>query len=149
MTDKPEELTPEKLSKSSLKELGRFGYTPIPSEQNVPLASPSDSSTSSPKDVFGLVLLLGGVQPIWQLNSLFCYRGLWQDDRNKTLPVDATISRQNVVLTIATGTSGTNQSLTLQTRRQLLNYVTNGRCTNISNVKSEFIVSCISILEVQ
>ena len=49
MADKPEELTHEKLSQSSLKEFGRFGYTPIPSEQNVPLESPSESSTSRPR----------------------------------------------------------------------------------------------------
>ena len=134
MANKREEVTHKKLSYSSSKEFGRFGYAPIPSEQN-PLESSSESSTSSPRDVFGLVLLLGGVQPIWQLNSLFCYRGLWQDDRNKTLSVSASTSHQYVVLTIATGTSGANQSLTLQIRRQLLNYVTNGICMNLSIFK--------------
>jgi hypothetical protein len=151
MAEKPEELTDNKSSQVSWKEFGNSGHTPIPSEQNVSLdSSPkSSTSTSSSKNNFGLVLLLGGVQPIWQLNSLFCYRGLWQDDRNKTLPANSLTSRQNVVLTIATGTSGSIQSLILQTRRQLLNYATNGKCMNLSTFKSEFIVSCISIVEVQ
>lgn len=85
---------------------GRFGYTPIPSEQMVPLETPSgdESRLSSPTDVFGLVLLLGAVQEIWQLNSLFCYRGLWQDDRKRNLLTEPQASRQEVVLTIATGT---------------------------------------------
>ena len=85
---------------------GRFGYTPIPSEQMVPLETPSGdkSRLSSPTDVFGLVLLLGAVREIWQLNSLFCYRGLWQDDRKRDLRTEPQASRQEVVLTIATGT---------------------------------------------
>jgi hypothetical protein len=89
-------------SEKGTKASGRFGYTPMPSELNVPVhTTDSDSSTSSPLDVFGLVLLLGAVRPIWQLKSLFCYRGLWHDDRVEMAPQE----RQEVVLTIATGNS--------------------------------------------
>ena len=111
MTNKPNELIYDMLSQVSLGESGRFGHTPIPSEENLPLESSSESSRSSPKDVFGLVLLLGGVQPIWQLKSIFCYRGLWQDDRKKSLTVNSSTCHQNVVLTIATGNSRVIQSL--------------------------------------
>ena len=111
MTNKPNELTQMGLSQPSLRQTGRFGHTPIPSEQNFSLESSSDSLTSSPKDVFGLVLLLGAVQPIWQLQSIFCYRGLWQDDRKKSLTVNSSTCHQNVVLTIATGNSRVIQSL--------------------------------------
>jgi hypothetical protein len=85
---------------------GHFGSTPIPSEQMVPLENPcgDESRLSSPTDVFGFVLLLGAVQEIWQLNSLFCYRGLWQDDRKRNLRTEPQAPRQEVVLTIATGT---------------------------------------------
>jgi len=98
----------QRLTNEQLESIpsGRFGYTPIPSEYMIPLETPSDdeSRLSSPTDVFGLVLLLGGVQEIWQLKSLFCYRGLWQDDRKRNPLTEAQASRQEVILTIATGT---------------------------------------------
>ena len=103
MTEKATDLANEKPSEAALKDFGRFGYSPIPSEQNVSLNSSPDGSTTSPEDVFGLVLLLGAVQPIWQLRSLFCYRGLWQDECEKGSTVDPLATRQDVVLTVATG----------------------------------------------
>ena len=96
----------EQGAKLPVKESGRFGYTPIPSEFMGPPETPSgeDSRSSfSPTDVFGLVLLLGAVQEIWQLKSLFCYRGLWQDDRRRNILAESQTVRQAVVLTIATG----------------------------------------------
>jgi hypothetical protein len=93
-----------------VKESGRFGHTPSPSEYMGPPETPSgqDSrSSSSPTDVFGLVLLLGAVQEIWQVKSLFCYRGLWQDDRRRNIRTESHRVRQAVVLTIATGISCT------------------------------------------
>ena len=107
MPDNDSEGSPnEQLARVPGTRSGRFVYTPIPSEQIVPLETPSgeESRLSSPTDVFGLVLLLGAVQEIWQLNSLFCYRGLWQDDRKRSLRTEPQASRQEVVLTIATGT---------------------------------------------
>jgi hypothetical protein len=77
---------------------GRFGLSPMPSERNVPLDDPDSylpEQWPQANDVFGLVLILGSVQPIWHLRSLFSYRGIWQDDKRMT--------QQNVVLTIATG----------------------------------------------
>jgi hypothetical protein len=96
---------------------GRFGSTPIPSEHMVPLETPSgdESRSSSPMDVFGLVLLLGAVHEIWQLKSLFCYRGLWQDHRKRNLLTEPEPSRQEVIITIATGTIFLNPDLLLDT----------------------------------
>ena len=108
MTDQHSEgLTNEQVAELPTIESGPFGCTPIPSEHMVPLETPSGEqsrSSSSPTDVFGLVLLLGAVQEIWQLKSLFCYRGLWQDDRKRNLLIESQTTRQEVVLTIATGT---------------------------------------------
>jgi len=82
------------------KQSGRFGYTPVPSEIG-PI--PSTPRVSTP-DAFGLVLSLGAVQPIWQLPSLFCYRGLWQDDRAKTFqPLSSPSLGLEVIITVATG----------------------------------------------
>ena len=102
MTDKIE-LTRDSLPQVALTESGHFGYTPIPSEVGAPFESRSDSSTSSPKDAYGLVLLLSSVEPVWQLNSLFCYRALWHDDRENALSSDQSSSNQEVILTVATG----------------------------------------------
>lgn len=73
-------------------EQGEFGYSSIPSNHNS-----GSGSTASQKDVFGIVLSFGRIQPIWQLNSLVCYRGMWQDDRERNS------TRRDVVLTVATG----------------------------------------------
>jgi len=73
---------------------GRFGLSPLPSEHNA-LLEDADGYFPEQADVFGLVLMLGSVQPIWHLRSLFSYRGIWQGDKR--------MMQQNVVLTIATG----------------------------------------------
>jgi hypothetical protein len=76
---------------------GRFGYSPMPSERNALLDDPDGYFPDQARDVFGLVLILGSVQPIWHLRSLFSYRGIWHGDKRMT--------QQNVVLTIATGST--------------------------------------------
>ena len=81
---------------------GRFGYTPAPSPSETgPITASPDPSTN---DLFGIVLSLSAVQPIWQFGSLFCYRGVWQDERGRASfsgtvpPLGA-----EVIITIATG----------------------------------------------
>jgi hypothetical protein len=74
---------------------GRFGRSPMPSEHNVLLEEADGYFSEQAGDVFGLVLILGSVQPIWHLRSLFSYRGIWQGDKR--------MMQQNVVITIATG----------------------------------------------
>jgi len=59
-------------------------------------------------DPFGLVLLLGSIQPVWQVKYLFCYRGYWHDER--VIPasyLEPSDERQEVILTLATGISNT------------------------------------------
>jgi hypothetical protein len=82
---------------------GRFGFTPIPSEMEALQASSSDEPVLSSDDVFGLVLQVGAVQPIWQLKSLFCYRGMWRDEKLDPLTGRPSNLRREVILTIATG----------------------------------------------
>jgi hypothetical protein len=81
---------------------GRFGYAPVPSEIMGPISASPDTSVT---DVFGMVLSLGGVQPIWQHHTLFCYRGYWQpDDRTVAGSDDMSPGeRREVIITIATG----------------------------------------------
>jgi len=93
---------------------GPFGTSPIPSEPESPLSP-------LPHDVFGLVLLLGSIQPLWSVGSLFCYRGLWNDYERQT--------QQSVVVTVATG--GTPRHCyanPLQTRTPSTSCAMNGKC---------------------
>jgi hypothetical protein len=83
---------------------GRFGFTPIPSEMDLPQEASSESPLLSSNDIFGLVLQVGAVEPIWQLKSLFCYRGIWRDEKLDPLTGKPSNLRREVILTIATGT---------------------------------------------
>lgn len=69
---------------------------------NTPARSPADSQKS--EDAFGLVLSIGAIQPIWQLQSLYCYHGTWRDNRNETTSEPDSNDDIEIVLTIATGT---------------------------------------------
>ena len=91
-------------NETETKDFGRFGYTPIPSDHNEPSTS-SVASMTPPTDPFGLVLLLGSVQAVWHLKSLFCYRGSWHDERATELSTEPCARRREVVLTLATGIS--------------------------------------------
>ena len=84
---------------------GRFGFTPIPSEMDAAQGASSDGPLLSSNDVFGLVLQVGAVQPVWQLKSLFCYRGIWRDEKLDPLTGKPSNLRREVLLTIATGES--------------------------------------------
>ena len=95
----------EENDQTGTKESGRFGYTPIPSDHD---EHSSVASMTPSFDPFGLVLLLGSIQPVWELKSLFCYRGYWLDDRTPPiLSSEPSAARQEVVLTLATGFSNT------------------------------------------
>ncbi len=97
-------MSTDSLAKRDDPVSGRFGFTPIPSEMEVPQEASSDAPVLSSKDVFGLVLQVGAVQPIWQLKSLFCYRGIWSDEKLDPLTGKLSNIRREVILTIATGT---------------------------------------------
>jgi hypothetical protein len=99
MTDKAQMLTDEPLLPSGKQKSQRFRYKRLPSEQNMSLDSLPESENSSPTDVFDLVFSLDASRLIWQLKSLFCYRGLWQDDRKTAQSLEPS----EVILTVATG----------------------------------------------
>jgi len=88
------------VSELKRQESGRFASSPIPSEPGD--ASSSVVSSATP-DAFGLVLSIGGIQPIWQLTSLFCYKGLWQDHHREGADDDPHGEGIEVILTIAIG----------------------------------------------
>jgi len=118
MADIATDETDERLEAPLSGEGGLFGTSPIPSEQSVP------ESPHLPllHDVFGLVLLLGSIQPVWSLGSVFCYHGLWNDYKRQT--------QQSVVVTVATGG---NPRLSyyanhLQTRQPSTSCAMNGKC---------------------
>lgn len=97
-------MSADSLAKRDEPVSGRFGFTPLPSETEAPEETSSDTPLLSSNDVFGLVLQVGAVQPIWQLKSLFCYRGIWRDEKLDPLTGNPSNLRREVVLTIATGT---------------------------------------------
>ena len=104
---------------------GRFESSRIPLEGDAYFNPPLNSSS---KDAFGLILAVGNLKPIWQLESLFCYTGTWQDERqDKTSGGNS--DSQEVILTIATGLLSIDPLLTLQNPRHSRSFVTNGRCT--------------------
>jgi hypothetical protein len=105
MSDKFDDSVNEAFSQHSATEHGLFEYNPVSPEENALIESSSDSTTSSLMDVPDLVLLLESAQLIWHLQSLFCYRGLLQDDKKKSLLSEPLASQQEVVLTIGTGMS--------------------------------------------
>ena len=104
MTDKSPKMTSDTLPKRDDPVSGRLGFTPIPSEMEAPQeVSSEEQPLLSSDDVFGLVLQVGAVQPIWQLKSLFCYRGIWRDEKLDPLTGRPSNLRREVILTIATG----------------------------------------------
>jgi len=128
-TDTEDDSSPE--SKPVETRSGRFGYTPVPSDIGLMPSTPDAVS-----DVFGMILSLGAVQPIWQFNSLFCYRGFWQDDRTPAATSTPAVP-QEVIITIATGKS-LAYDLTLQIELRLESFVTNGRCNKIGEPSINF-----------
>jgi hypothetical protein len=125
MSDWKEELASGGLKSMDGRGSGRFEPSPIPSEGD---ASLNPSFNPSSKDAFGLILTVGNLKPIWQLESLFCYAGTWQDDRQGKTSGETSDS-QEVILTIATGLLSMDPLLTSQSQQHLRNFVTNGRCT--------------------
>ena len=116
----------ERLKTHLDEEGGHFGKSPIPSEQSAAQSANDSASSPSPlpHDVFGLVLPLGSIEPVWSLGSLFCYRGLWHNYKRE-IP-------QSVVLTVATGWSSplllAGDTNRLQTRQQSRSCAMNGKC---------------------
>lgn len=104
MSDKLRDSVNQALAQLNARDSRRFEYAIFSPEEREKHFESSESSTSSLKDAFDLVLLLEAAQLVWHLKSLFCYRGLLQDDKMKSLSTEPLTSRQEVFLTIAKGT---------------------------------------------
>lgn len=77
-----------------------------PAPESLPSSTPGRSPAYSQKseDAFGLVLSIGAIRPIWQLQSLYCYHGTWHDNRTETTSEADSNDDIEIILTIATGT---------------------------------------------
>jgi hypothetical protein len=125
MSDWKEEIASDGFKNTNGRGSGRFESSPIPSEGDESLNPPLNPSS---KDAFGLILTVGNLKPIWQLESLFCYTGTWQNDRQRKTSGETSDS-QEVILTIATGLLSMDPLLTSQNPQHLRSFVMNGRCT--------------------
>jgi hypothetical protein len=119
------ESTPVELLNMDTIASGLFELSPIPGEAD---AYPNQASENplppSSNDAFGLMLSVGGVRPIWQLDSLFCYQGTWRDDRRS----EEGGRPQEIIFTVATGQSSFHFVLTSESPQHLQSFVKNGIC---------------------
>jgi hypothetical protein len=118
MSERMQDTPFEELRNMKGRASGRFGSSPVPSESDASLNQPPSPVGPSSKDAFGLVLTVSDLKPIWQLESLFCYKGTWKDDRLDKGSGETSDS-QEVILTIATGLNSINPLLTSQNPEHL------------------------------